>query len=139
MKKKGAVTFDSPDKLNVIVEGSKVIGDVITDSNLRIDGEVVGNVSVSSKVVIGVTGMINGNLICGAADIEGKIDGTLKVDGLLTLKSTADITGEIKTAKLEVEEGANFSGNCVMSNHKSTSTTASKIKKEDTLEDNLVY
>lgn len=138
MKKKGTVSFDSPDKLNVIVEGSKVIGDMITDSNLRIDGEVVGNVSVSSKVVIGATGKIIGNLICGAADIEGNIDGTLKVDGLLTLKSTAAITGEITTAKLEVEDGANFSGSCVMSNHKG-GTTPTKKDKKDSLEDNLVY
>ena len=139
MKKKGTVSFDSPDKLNVIVEGSKVIGDMITESNLRIDGEVVGNVSAASKVVIGVKGKIKGNLSCGSADIEGNIDGTLKVDGLLSLRSTASITGEITTAKLEVEEGANFSGNCKMSNHiSSTSKTTSSVK-ENTLEDNLVY
>ena len=40
MKKKGAISYDSPDKLNVIVQGSKVIGDMITESNLRIDGVV---------------------------------------------------------------------------------------------------
>ena len=57
MKKKGTVSFESPDKLNVIVEGSKVIGDMITESNLRIDGEVVGNVSASSKVVISHAGL----------------------------------------------------------------------------------
>lgn len=138
MKKKGTVSFDSPDKLNVIVEGSKVIGDMITESNLRIDGEVVGNVSVSLKVVIGASGKIKGNLVCGAADVEGNIDGAIKVDGLLTLKSTAAITGDITTAKLEIEDGANFSGSCMMSNHKG-GTTVTKTVKKDTLEDNLVY
>ena len=138
MKKKGTVSFDSPDKLNVIVEGSKVIGDMITESNLRIDGEVVGNVSASSKVVIGATGKIKGNLACGSADIEGNVDGTLKVDGLLSLRSTAAITGEITTAKLEVEEGAKFSGSCVMNNGKAA-TTSTETLKEDALEGNLVY
>ncbi len=135
MKKKGTVSFDSPDKLNVIVEGSKVIGDMITSSNLRIDGEVIGNVSVASKVVIGPTGVIKGNLVCGSADIEGNIDGVLKVDGLLSLRATAVINGEITTAKLEVEEGANFSGNCVMSNHKTTTTAKPVVETEE----NLVY
>ena len=134
MKKKGTVSFDSPDKLNVIVEGSKVIGDMITQSNLRIDGEVVGNISAASKVVIGATGKIKGNLSCGSADIEGSIEGLLKVEGLLTLRSTATINGEITVAKLQIEEGANFSGNCMMSNFKSTK----KAPVVET-EDNLVY
>lgn len=138
MKKKGKMSFESPDKLNVIVEGSKVIGDMITESNLRIDGEVVGNVSASSKVVIGVFGKIKGNLACGSADIEGKVDGILKVDGLLSLRSTAAITGEITTAKLEVEEGAKFSGSCVMNNGKAAMTSKETLK-EDALEGNLVY
>lgn len=133
MKKKGAVSFDSPDKLNVIVEGSKVIGDMITESNLRIDGIVEGNVSAASKVVIGQSGKIKGNLSCGSADIEGNIEGTLKVDGLLSLRGTAVINGEITTAKLQVEEGAAFSGNCMMSNHKTASKATAKT------EDNLVY
>ena len=73
MKKKSNIQFDSPDRLNIIVEGSKVIGDMITESNLRIDGEVRGNVSSVSKVVIGKTGIILGNLTCSDADIEGNI------------------------------------------------------------------
>lgn len=134
MKKKGTMSFDSPDKLNVIVEGSKVIGDVITESNIRIDGEVVGNVTAASKVVIGSTGKIKGNLSCGAADIEGTIEGILRVEGLLSLRSTAVINGEITVSKLQVEEGANFSGNCMMSNHKTIQKTP--IME---VEDNLVY
>jgi cytoskeletal protein CcmA (bactofilin family) len=135
MKKKGAVSFDSPDKLNVIVEGSKVIGDMITESNLRIDGVVEGNVTAASKVVIGQAGRIKGNLTCGSADIEGNVEGVLKVEGLLSLRTSAVINGEITTAKLQVEEGANFSGNCVMSNHR----TAQKVNAKAATEDNLVY
>ena len=50
MKKRSNTPMDSPDRLNVIVDGSKVIGDMITESNLRVDGEVVGNVSSAAKV-----------------------------------------------------------------------------------------
>jgi len=39
MKKKVGVMGDSPDRLNVIVEGSKIVGDFIAESNVRIDGE----------------------------------------------------------------------------------------------------
>jgi cytoskeletal protein CcmA (bactofilin family) len=132
MKKRGVIQSDSPDRLNVIVEGSKVIGDIITESNLRIDGEVLGNVSSASKVVVGVTGNIKGNLTCSDADIEGSIEGVLKVDSLLTLRTKAVITGEITTSKLHVEEGANFSGSCKMSNYstKSQSNVSSKNQED---------
>lgn len=130
MKKKGNVTFESPDRLNVIVEGSKIIGDMIMESNLRIDGLVEGNVSAASKVVIGKSGVIKGNLTCGDADIEGSVEGVLKIDGLLALRSTANINGEITTGKLQVEEGANFSGNCTMSNHSVGAKSAAKSEQD---------
>lgn len=131
MKKKPNVQFDSPDRLNVIVEGSKVIGDMITESNLRIDGEVKGNVSSASKVVIGKNGNVLGNLTCADADIEGNIKGIIKVDSLTILRETARIEGEITTAKLQVEDGAQFSGNCKMSNFKaSTKTTATNLQED---------
>lgn len=136
MKKRATVAPDSPDRLNVIVEGSKVIGDMITESNLRIDGEVKGNVTVTAKIVIGKNGRIEGNLTCGSADIEGKIDGMIKVEGLLSLRSTALIQGEITTSQLQVEEGANFSGSCKMSNASSKSTSRPASAKA---EENVIY
>jgi len=126
--------MDSPDRLNVIVDGSKVIGDMITESNLRVDGEVVGNVSSAAKVVIGATGYIKGNLTCAEADIEGRVEGVLKIDGLLTLRSNANIEGEITTGKFQVEEGARFSGNCKMSNF---SPTVDKVVEKG--QEDLVY
>lgn len=138
--KRTTVSADSPDRLNVIVEGSKVIGDMITESNLRVDGEVLGNVSSAAKVVIGASGYIKGNLTCADADIEGKIEGTLKVDGLLVLRNRANIEGEISTGRLQVEEGAQFSGHCKMSNFKTTkapeTTTSSTVTE---VEENVIY
>lgn len=122
MKRKVNTQFDSPDRLNVIVEGSKVIGDMITDSNLRIDGEVKGNVTSASKVVIGKSGIILGNLKCGDTDIEGSVKGMISVEALTVLRSSAVIEGEITTEKLHIEEGAQFSGNCKMRNFSPSAT-----------------
>jgi cytoskeletal protein CcmA (bactofilin family) len=116
MKMRGKMPTDSPDRLNVIVEGSKVIGDIITESNLRIDGEVLGNVTSASKVVIGINGKVKGNLECKDADIEGYVEGIIKTENLLSLRTNANVTGEISTAKIQIDEGAKFSGNCKMSN-----------------------
>ena len=137
MKKKIGGMGDSPDRLNVIVEGSKIIGDFIAESNVRIDGEIQGNVSSSSKIVIGSTGLIKGNLICADADVEGRIEGLLKVEGLLTLRAKAKVTGEITTAKIQIEEGAEFSGQCKMSNFTPEPTVTST--KENSLQEDVVY
>lgn len=102
MKKKVGLAADGPDRLNVIVEGSKITGDFSAQSNVRIDGEIQGNVTSSSKVVIGQTGLIHGNLICEEADIEGKIEGSLKIESLLTLRSRAVVNGEISTSKIQI-------------------------------------
>tara|TARA_R110002072_G_scaffold251518_2_gene410385 strand:- start:6280 stop:6687 length:408 start_codon:yes stop_codon:yes gene_type:complete len=135
MRKKGNEQASNPDRLNIIVEGSKVIGDMITESNLRIDGIVEGNISSASKVVIGKTGSIKGNLTCGEADIEGLVNGTLKIENLLSLRSSANIEGEIFTGKFEMEEGAEFSGNCKMNNF-SSQTNATPVAAN---EEGLVY
>lgn len=126
---------DSPDRLNVIVEGTKIVGDFIAESNVRIDGEIEGNVSSSSKIVIGQTGLIKGNLVCADADIEGTIEGVLKVEGLLSLRSKARVIGEITTARIQIEEGAEFSGQCKMSNF----TTSTNSVKENSLQEDVVY
>jgi len=133
--KRTTVQADSPDRLNVIVEGSKVMGDMITVSNLRIDGEVIGNVSSAAKIVIGITGRIKGNLTCGDADIEGKVEGILVIDSLLSLRANSNIEGEITTGKLQVEEGAKFSGTCKMSNGSRAQTNVLKEK----LAEDVVY
>lgn len=107
---------------------------MITESNLRIDGEVLGNVTSASKVVVGENGSITGNLICSDADIEGRVNGILKIDGLLTLRAKAVVDGEITTSKFEVIEGAQFSGNCRMNNFSGGSNIKSTEPQED-----LVY
>ncbi|MBU2018423.1 MAG: polymer-forming cytoskeletal protein [Bacteroidetes bacterium] len=112
--KKEKARFESPDRLNRIVEGTRIVGELIADSNIRIDGEVHGNVACAGKVVLGENGIIKGNLTCNEADIEGNIEGDLNIDILLCLKEKSKIIGNINTAKIEVNQGAIFLGNCTM-------------------------
>ena len=105
---------NSPDKLNRIVEGTSIEGEIISEGNIRIDGKVKGTVSTKGRLVIGSEGNIEGNVICCNADVEGALVGTIKVSELLTLKSTAKLQGDIVTSKLSIEPGAVFGGTCNM-------------------------
>lgn len=131
MKRKEKSIFESPERLNRLVEGSKIIGDLFADSNLRIDGEIQGNVSTSSKVVIGENGRISGNLSCLDADIEGYVEGNITVEGLLVLREKAKINGNISTSRIQIDEGAAFNGKCQMGKvSKADQVTMDDITKE---------
>lgn len=104
----------SPEKLNRIVSGTDIEGVVTSDSNIRIDGNVKGDIRVKGRLVVGSTGHIKGEITCENADIEGTISGKITVNGLLTLKSTAKLDCDIATKKLAIEPGATFTGKCEM-------------------------
>ena len=113
-KNKTAGPTNTPDQLNRIVDGTSIKGDVKTDSNFRLDGRLDGTLKTSGKLVIGVTGKVEGEVNCSNADIEGEVDGNIIVEGLLILKATARIKGNIVAGKIGIENGAEFNGNCTM-------------------------
>ena len=123
--------YEESTAMNHIVQGTEINGDLVSDSNVLIDGEMNGNISCSGKVIIGPTGKIKGNLVCVHAEIQGTIDGEVTVEGLLTLTSTARIKGDIQTSKLVIQEGAIFEGSCVMK----SSTTHTTFTADVTLDD----
>lgn len=99
---------------NIIGKGSSFVGDIKSDGDFRIDGKVEGNIKTSGRVVIGQEGSVDGTVECTHADIEGKFSGNLNVDQLLSLKTTAHISGEVVLGKLSVEPGATFNASCNM-------------------------
>ncbi|GAB2762680.1 MULTISPECIES: bactofilin family protein, partial [Bacteria] len=99
---------------NKISQGTTITGDIEALGCFRIDGTVEGSVKTPGKVVIGKDGCIKGDLECENADIEGKFFGTLKISGILSLRSTAFIEGEANVVKLAVEPGATFNATCTM-------------------------
>lgn len=101
-------------KTNRIVEGTIIKGDIISQADFRLDGELIGNFHSKGKIVIGPAGKVIGDIICRNADIEGKFDGKIEVMEILNVKSKAKIYGEVIVGKLSVEPGAEFSASCVM-------------------------
>lgn len=101
-------------RTNRIVEGTKITGDIITQADFRLDGELVGNFKSTGKLVIGSTSTIKGDVNCKNADIEGRFEGKINVAELLTIKATATIQGEVNIGKLAVEPGAKFTATCAM-------------------------
>ncbi|OXB02732.1 bactofilin family protein [Flavobacterium pectinovorum] len=101
-------------KTNRIVEGTSIIGDIVSKADFRLDGELIGNFTSQGKLVIGASGVIKGEIICNNADIEGEFHGKIKVLEILNIKATARIHGEVAVGKLSIEPGAEFTATCTM-------------------------
>ncbi len=99
---------------NTIAAGTKIAGTITTDNDFRLDGEVRGDITSQNKIVVGPTGIVRGNLFCGSAEIMGVVEGNITTSGLLTLKSTAKVKGDLNIKTLCIEPDAMFEGSCSM-------------------------
>ena len=104
----------NPNALNSLVKGTIVEGTVSSESDLRVDGIIKGLLTCNSKVIIGPTGSVIGEIKCVNAIIEGHFEGKLRVSELLNVRETADVKGDILTNKLIVQSGASFNVICDM-------------------------
>jgi cytoskeletal protein CcmA (bactofilin family) len=100
--------------INMIGNGTIINGDIQSKSDIRIDGILKGSVKTEGKLVVGTSGVVEGDVVCSDADISGEIKAKITVSKLLSLKSTSKLNGDIITNKLSIEPGASFSGSCSM-------------------------
>ena len=99
---------------NVIAKNTKITGQIVSEGDYRIDGVLEGNLKTNGRVIIGASGNVKGVIATTNADIEGTFSGELKVEKTLTLKETANITGDVVVGRLSVEQGATFNASCTM-------------------------
>lgn len=106
---------DNPtNSINTFTEGTIIKGDISAIGDVRMDGTLEGNITLTGKLVLGEKGVIIGNVICQNANIIGQVTGNVSVKEYLSLYATARIKGDILSNKLSIEPGAHFSGACRM-------------------------
>ncbi len=108
--KKNVAGSEMSNGMNHIAQGTKVIGDIISKGNFRLDGELEGNLVSESRVVLGESSVLSGSLKSQNAEVAGKVKGIVEVTDELVLRSTADLQADITTGSLNIESGAMFNG-----------------------------
>ncbi len=114
----------------LIGSGTTLKGDISSNSDLRIDGTIIGNIRSSAKIVIGASGVVEGDIEGNQADIVGKVSGNIKVKDILQLRGDCVVSGNLYATKLQVEPTATFNGQCHMGNP-SNHSTPSLIREEE--------
>ena len=109
-----------PNYVNRICAETKMVGDMETQHDMRIDGYFEGNIHSAGRLVIGETGRYKGTVQCKFLDVWGEFVGSVNASEVVTFKMGAIFDGEVHTEKLMMELGVVFNGTCVMHDPKST-------------------
>jgi cytoskeletal protein CcmA (bactofilin family) len=98
----------------LIGQDASLRGSYNAKHTIHVEGEIYGNVTSEDGIIVGVKGMIRGNLTARSILVGGKVKGNLIASQRLELQSTANVEGDLSAPVLVIEEGAVFEGNCVM-------------------------
>ena len=98
--------------INRIVEGTHMEGTIRSEGSIRIDGSFNGDIHTAGRLVIGKSGRVEGRVDGMDCESEGLVLGELRVAGLLSLKASSRVDGEIQYGRMAVEAGAQVVGTC---------------------------
>jgi cytoskeletal protein CcmA (bactofilin family) len=99
---------------SILAPGTKIKGDISSDTDLRLDGTMEGNIVSDGKVILGPSSSLIGNITCSNAEISGTVKGNVIAPEQLSLKAQSRIDGSITTSTLIIESGAALNGTCAM-------------------------
>lgn len=98
------------DAISLIAPGMKLVGDCETDGTIRIEGRVEGTLKAGKSIVVGRSGEVVGDIVTQDCVISGRVSGNINAESRLELQSTCDIQGEIRSRRVQLDEGARFNG-----------------------------
>jgi len=110
--------------ISIIGPGMTVVGDCQTEGTVRIEGVVEGSIRAGKAVVIGKQGKVRGDIHTQDAVVSGHVTGTLVAESRLELQATCQIDGEVRTRRMQLEEGAVLNGTVEMGEKKKPTSPA---------------
>jgi cytoskeletal protein CcmA (bactofilin family) len=85
-------------------------GDIRTQEELLVDGEVEGSLESHSLLTVGPHGKVKANIKAREVVIYGKVHGNVEVTEKLAIREQGSLVGDIKTAGISIDDGAYFKG-----------------------------
>lgn len=110
---------------SMLGQGCKIKGEIELQGTMRIDGQFEGSISCPDTLIIGKSGVVKADVKVKNAVIGGKLVGNISAANKIELQSGSHVEGDIQTARLVIDEGVFFEGNCKMG------TSAGSSKEND--------
>ncbi len=94
----------------VFGKSMKIIGEVSSDEDLQLDGDLEGKLTLKSLLTIGPSSTVKANIKAKEVVVAGTVHGNVEAENRITLRTGANLVGDIKTAGIVIEDGAYFKG-----------------------------
>jgi len=103
-------TAPPPSQPAAIGSSMYIKGDIRTNEELLVDGEVEGSVESHSLLTVGPHGKVRANIKAREVIIFGRVQGNVDVTEKLAIREQGSLVGDIKTAGISIDDGAYFKG-----------------------------
>jgi len=107
----------------------KIIGEVSSDEELYLDGDLDGKLNLRNRLTIGPNSKVNANIKATEIVVFGTIKGNVESESRVSLRTGASIVGDIKTAGIVIEDGAYFKGGIDISRNGETKSAPEPAPK----------
>ena len=85
-------------------------GEILSREDLRLDGEAEGRLEVDGRLTVGQQGKAHCNITAREVVLSGMVEGNIEATERVVLTKGAELTGDVKTAGIVIEDGAFFKG-----------------------------
>ena len=110
---------ENPNK-NILSKDVEIKGNIKFTNELIIDGKIEGEISSDGILTVGENADIRGEIKTKSVTVLGKVNGNITVSERCELKARAHLVGDLKAARLVIEEGATFVGKSEVTLNKGT-------------------
>jgi cytoskeletal protein CcmA (bactofilin family) len=103
-------TIPEPGLKSIITPTTVIVGDIQGQGDLNLEGQLTGNIEINGLLLIGKAGSFKGEATAENMVIEGRVEGQIKANTKIEIRSTGEILGNIFCQQIAIAEGAFLDG-----------------------------
>lgn len=107
---KGRGALEPDTGLSIIGTGMRIVGDIMAEGVVKVEGVVVGTVRAGRQVLVAKGGEVEGDIITREAIVGGEVRGSIQANERVEVQATSVVHGDITTRRLFVQEGGELNG-----------------------------
>ncbi|WP_375585650.1 polymer-forming cytoskeletal protein [Cyclobacterium xiamenense] len=119
------------ESVNFLGKGSSLEGSVETNSDIRVDGKIIGDITTSKTLVVGPMGEVVGKIRAHTVVIAGQVFGDIFSSGVVVIEASGYYEGKVTSDSISIHTGASIVGSIVTPRVKQRSLGIKSIRTEN--------